>query len=191
MTTQNMVNVGLSGATGSGNFVGSTSATLVTPTLGAATATTIAFNPTTGGNIGTTAADNASTGIVGQVLSTNIPYASAFSLTSGGTSGTSIILNVTAGDWDVSGNVYVYSSANALSQVLAGFAFSNGTLPSDNSYIGCPFSPVTDTAGIVAFNVPMIRVNSSSTTTVYLTALATFALGTATLCGNIYARRMR
>ena len=37
MTTNNAVNVGLSGSTGTGNFVGSTSATLVTPLLGTPT----------------------------------------------------------------------------------------------------------------------------------------------------------
>lgn len=43
MATNNQVNVGLSGSTGSGNFVGSTSPTLVTPTLGVANATSINF----------------------------------------------------------------------------------------------------------------------------------------------------
>jgi hypothetical protein len=41
MTTNNAVNVGLSGSTGSGNFVGATSPTLVTPTIGVATATSV------------------------------------------------------------------------------------------------------------------------------------------------------
>src|SRR5260221_9606579 len=41
MATNNSVNNGLSGATGTGNFVGSTSATLVTPALGVAAATSI------------------------------------------------------------------------------------------------------------------------------------------------------
>jgi hypothetical protein len=43
MTTINAVGNGLSGATGTGTFVGSTSPTLVTPTLGVATATSINF----------------------------------------------------------------------------------------------------------------------------------------------------
>ena len=34
MTTNNIVNVGLSGSTGTGNFVGATSPTLITPALG-------------------------------------------------------------------------------------------------------------------------------------------------------------
>lgn len=41
MSTQNSVNLTLSGATGSGTFVGATSPTLVTPVLGVATATSI------------------------------------------------------------------------------------------------------------------------------------------------------
>lgn len=43
MTTNNSVNVGLSGSTGSGTFVGATSPTLVTPVIGVATATSINF----------------------------------------------------------------------------------------------------------------------------------------------------
>lgn len=47
MATNNQVNVGLSGQTGTGSFVGSTSPTLVTPTLGVASATSINFGGTT------------------------------------------------------------------------------------------------------------------------------------------------
>jgi hypothetical protein len=46
MATVNQVGVGLSGSTGTGTFVGSTSPTLITPTLGVVTATSINF----GGN---------------------------------------------------------------------------------------------------------------------------------------------
>lgn len=43
MATNNAVNTSLSGQTGTGSFVGSTSPTLVTPVLGAASATSINF----------------------------------------------------------------------------------------------------------------------------------------------------
>jgi hypothetical protein len=43
MTTQNSVNVGLSGTSGTGNFCGSNSPIIVTPTLGVAAATSINF----------------------------------------------------------------------------------------------------------------------------------------------------
>lgn len=46
MTTNNAVNTGLSGTTGSGNFVGANSPTLITPVLGVATGTS--FNAMTG-----------------------------------------------------------------------------------------------------------------------------------------------
>lgn len=55
MTTQNSINTGLSGTTGTGNFVGATSPTLITPTLGAALATSIQISNTglldTNGNV--------------------------------------------------------------------------------------------------------------------------------------------
>ncbi len=47
MTTNNPVNTGLSGTTGSGNFVGANTPTLITPVLGAATATSINFGGST------------------------------------------------------------------------------------------------------------------------------------------------
>lgn len=47
MTTKNAVGNSLTGSTGSGSFVGATSPTLVTPVLGAATATSINFGQTT------------------------------------------------------------------------------------------------------------------------------------------------
>lgn len=47
MTTNCAVEVGLSGSTGTGNFVGATSPTLITPTLGVATATSVTFGQST------------------------------------------------------------------------------------------------------------------------------------------------
>ncbi len=44
MTTINLSGNGLAGSTGSGSFVGSTSPTLVTPIIGAASATTVQFS---------------------------------------------------------------------------------------------------------------------------------------------------
>jgi hypothetical protein len=72
MATNNSVDVGLAGSTGTVNFVGSTSPTLVTPILGAATATSVTFSPTTGGIVGTTTNDNAGAGKVGEFISSVI-----------------------------------------------------------------------------------------------------------------------
>lgn len=50
MTTNNSVNSPLSGTTGTGNFVGANTPTLITPVLGAATATSINFGGSSLGN---------------------------------------------------------------------------------------------------------------------------------------------
>ena len=47
MTTNNSVNSPLSGTTGTGNFVGANTPTLITPVLGAATATSVNFGGST------------------------------------------------------------------------------------------------------------------------------------------------
>ena len=47
MATNNQVNVGLSGSTGTGNFVGANTPTLITPVLGSATATSVNFGGST------------------------------------------------------------------------------------------------------------------------------------------------
>ncbi len=46
MTTKNQIDLGLSGSSGTGSFVGTNSPTLVTPTLGVASATSINFGGT-------------------------------------------------------------------------------------------------------------------------------------------------
>jgi hypothetical protein len=47
MATMNQIGLGLSGSTGTGNFVGANTPTLITPVLGAATATSINFGGST------------------------------------------------------------------------------------------------------------------------------------------------
>lgn len=66
MATNNAVNVGLSGSTGSGNFVGATSPVLVTPNLGTPTAgvlTSCTGLPLTTGVTGTLGTTNGGTGV--------------------------------------------------------------------------------------------------------------------------------
>ncbi len=68
MATMNQVGVGLSGSTGTGNFVGANTPTLITPVIGAATGTSL----TTSGNIITTAgyytSGSSSGGFSGELL---------------------------------------------------------------------------------------------------------------------------
>jgi hypothetical protein len=184
MTTNNVLDVNLSGATGTVNFVGATSATLITPTLGAATATSLTFNPTTSGMVGTTTNDNASAGIVGQSITSVILIASAVTFTTGVTSDlTSIAL--TAGDWDVWGNYRL--GATTIGQCT--FWINNASVTLPDSSVRCTVAPLLASTA-VGMDVPYQRFSLSGNTTIYISGQANFS-GTGTVCGGIYARRAR
>lgn len=240
MATNDAVNVGLSGVTGTGNFVGATSPILITPTLGVATGTSLKFsgnnglidsngnellalsptasavnywtiaNAATAGNPilsmtgsdsniigylqgkgtgtiavkGTGTNDSAAAGYVGEYISSQILFASATSLTTATVKNVTSI-SLTAGDWDVSGQVSVTSSI-ATQAVSCAISTTSATLPDFSVY---------STIGATTVSVSMImstqRINISSTTTVYLVAEASFSGGTCTACGFIGARRAR
>lgn len=188
MTTNNVVDTPLSGTTGTGSFVGSTSPTLVTPTLGVATATSLAFSPTTGGIIGTTAADNASAGKVGEVFVSSIVLGSAISITSA-TNKNLTSITVTAGDWDVFANV-LFTPSVAFSAALCGVSTTTATFP-DSSLLAWVQTTTAILSGATGLTAPYQRINVNGSTTIYIVANATFAAGTATICGQILARRVR
>ena len=184
MSTNNAVGVGLSGATGTGNFVGSTSPTLTTPTIGAATATSVAFSPTTGGIIGTTAADNAGAGKVGEVISSSIASGSAVTFTSGTPKNlTSIVL--TAGDWDVQGNLIAVGTT--VISNISGISTTTGTLPDVSLTARISGTSSATSQGVT---VPYQRFNVSGNTTVFLVGNIN-GTGTINCSGNLSARRAR
>jgi hypothetical protein len=194
MATNNAVNSPLSGTTGTGNFVGSTSPTLVTPTLGAATATSLAFSPTTGGIIGTTAADNASAGDVGEYISASVVSGSAVSLTSGAASNITSI-SLTAGDWDVYANIYNISGSGTLATSFFGQITTTSATFTFPPTITTPASggnnlTASATEGFYLAVGPA-RINVSGTTTVYLVATSVFTVSTLGGYGWIVARRRR
>lgn len=192
MATNNAVNTSLSGQTGTGTFVGATSPTLVTPTLGAATATSLAFSPTTGGIIGTATNDNAGAEKVGELVNSLISSATPLSLTTlTVTNLTSISL--TAGDWDVWGNVGFTGGATTVIQVAIGFiSTSSASLTDSSLYSSVYFGGSTPFATAVpGFCVPEQRLSLASTTTVYLEVFAQFSVSTCSAVGGIYARRRR
>lgn len=185
MTTNNAVNVNLSGQTGTGTFVGSTSPTLVTPTLGAATATSVAFSPTTGGIVGTTTNDNTTAGDVGEYVNSTVLFGSAISLTNS-TAADVTHISLTAGDWDVWGNIFI-SGVGGVTNAATWINTTSATQP-DSSLI----ASVTDSTGYSGGGqpVPSQRMSLSGTTTVYVSCIATFGTS-AVASGYISARRRR
>jgi hypothetical protein len=192
MTTNNAVNSPLAGTTGTGHFVGSTSATLVTPTLGAATATSVVFSPTTGGIIGTTTNDNAAAGTVGEYISSSVLIGAAVSM-SNATPITIASISLTAGDWDVSGMFVSNPAAGTTSTAVAmGISTVNNTFGTVAAE--CNYASINGSFGANVIQAPVngrMRISLSTTTTVYLVAQVSFSVSTMTGYGFIGARRAR
>jgi hypothetical protein len=188
MTTQNVLNVGLSGQTGTGNFAGSTSPAFITPTLLSPTATTLAFSPTTSGIIGITDGSNSNTGYVGQFVSSVVLAASAISISNASpTNLTSISLG--AGDWDLWGSI-MFLPTLIITNISSWISSTSATMP-DGSLVA-----INPTNGpLTGINnaplTPTLRFNVSTTTTIYISGQVSVTSGTCTICGGIYARRRR
>lgn len=192
MAVINQVGNALTGSTGTGAFVGATSPTLVTPTLGAATATTVTFSPTTGGIVGTTTNNNTDAGNVGEFVSSTIAAGSAISLTTT-VSANITSISLTAGDWDVWGTVLcVTGGASTLSRLNGSLSTTSATQPAPSADGGAFVSTYMSMGASLLAGLPcgQIRLSLSGTTTVYLVVNATFT-STATAYGYIAARRVR
>lgn len=174
--------------TGSGGIVLATSPTLVTPTLGAATATSLAFSPTTGGIVGTTTNDNAGAGKVGEFISSNV-VATTVSLTDN-TAANVTSISLTAGDWDVYGNVFIII-AGVCTQFGAWISSTSATEPAAQFENRMSANFATGFAANIGQQAPFTRMSLSGTTTVYLSTLTRFSTSTVTAGGGIYARRVR
>lgn len=146
----------------------------------------VAFSPTTKGIVGTATNNDAAAGYVGQFISSVIAAASAVSLTNNIAANVTSI-SLTAGDWDVYGNVFFISSGSLITAALAWSSATSATIPDQSLYNANYLGAGTAAQGV---GIPYKRYSLSGTTTVYLTGLANFT-GTCTACGGIYARRAR
>ena len=192
MATNNAVNTSLAGQTGTGTFVGATSPTLVTPVLGAASATSLSFSSTSG-IIGTTTNNNAAAGSVGQLISSVVTAASGITFTTNVAANVTSI-SLTAGDWDVIGNVtFIPVLTTTRVYITDGWiSLTSATLPDQSLYASLPYVNTGFVSSTyIGFNVPSLRVSISGTTTVYLSILGAFDTSTLKACGGIYARRVR
>lgn len=175
------------GATGttSTNLVFSTSPTFITPTLGAASATSVSFSSTSG-IIGTTTNDDAAAGSVGEYITNTT---SSVSLTSPSPK-TITSITLTAGDWDVFGKVsFVPASGTTSTFLEATISSTNNTQESNEG--GFVLQTSFTASAIQGNSVGTVRKSLSGTTTIYLVAQATFAVSTMTANATIAARRVR
>lgn len=162
-------------ASGSGSLVLGTSPTITTPN-----------------EVGTVAVGNAAAGSIGEYVSQFVLVGSSVALTTGVSANVTSI-SLTAGDWDVNGNISLAPGGTTTTQsALGGFSLTSATLQvvSANGFgssVGAGAS-----AGVpYSLSPGTTRVNVSSTTTVYLVVNATFSVSTNAAYGFISARRVR
>jgi len=136
--------------------------------------------------VGTKTNDNAAAGNIGEYVESNI--VTPVSITSvTPTNLTSISL--TAGDWDVWGNIAFNGAGGAtLTLQLAGISLTSNTFGPDNRGYG-QYS-VSDIIGST-IAPPVFRVSIASTTTVYMVGRVTFSTGSCSMAGTLSARRAR
>jgi len=147
-------------------------------TVGAGlTMPSITFNSTTE-IVGTTTNNNAATGSVGEFVSSTILAGSAVGV-SNATAANVTSISLSAGDWDLYGNVG--AGGTTVSQSLAWISLVSSTVPDLSLVGGAPYNFVY---------APYTRISLSGTTTVYLSTRVT-GTGSLTAYGNIYARRAR
>lgn len=141
---------------------------------------------------GTTAADNPAAGSIGQYISSTVLIGSAVSLTSG-TPANVTSISLTAGDWDVWGNVFYSANASTVTTVAIAWTSTTSatqpTAPNNGGETAWVGQGVTNLSPAVSAG--MQRINVSSTTTVYLSTQSSFTVSTAAAYGFIGARRVR
>lgn len=154
---------------------------------------TFASTTTFGGGIaGTTLSNNASSGNLGEYVQTLVAQGSAVTCT------TTVVTNVaqvilSAGDWDVEGNVNITNAAATVTQEVACIwptTLTAAGMSTDGSEV---LSGVTGTLVTSADSItlPRKRINTGVTTTNFLAVKVTFSAGTVKAYGQINARRIR
>lgn len=145
---------------------------------------------TTGGIVGTTTNNNADAGSYGEYMADTVVAA-----TSGATTGTAqnvTSLALTAGDWDVSGNItFNYNAATTVSVLVGSSSLTSNTDGAVSAQTRVWFNPGVVPQTTTYLPIPTQRYSVASTTNVYLVATASFAVNTLGIGGTIRARRVR
>lgn len=154
--------------------------------------------PLTGAAIvGTTTNNDAAAGVVGEYLRSTISGAAPTTIATSSIPQNLTSLSLTAGDWEISGNVgFITTATTNVTRLLSGVSDVSIAIPTDN------FSKnSTNFVGGVVLNTPAngsvtqplsaSRVSINATTTVYLVVSASFTVSTVTAFGYLQARRVR
>ena len=156
--------------------------------LGAFTATSVTFSPTTGGIVGTTTNDSASAGYVGEYVTTNVG-SPGNSVSSAATTNVASMA-LTAGDWDVWGFVgYTPAASTIMTAVSCGVNSTTATISEAGRFLLSGIS--LSAASNCEFPTGVQRISLSGAGTAYLVTYQTFTTSTCKAYGYLYARRVR
>ena len=152
---------------------------------------------------GVTDGSNAAAGNIGEYISNIVPFASGHTMTNGTTAQLATV-TLTAGDWDVDGEVFFAFPAGNTTTFYVGYlstsnsgTFPGTAVPGDG---GFDYGQVALSAGVAGggslepYSITGLhtRVSSNVSTTLYLMGDINFAgVGTTTGYGAIRARRIR
>jgi hypothetical protein len=143
---------------------------------------------------GTTSNNNAPAGDIGEFIQSSVNAGSGTNLSNNAPADVTSI-SLTAGDWDVYGNVnFAAGVSTVVTEVIGWINTSSATVPSGS---GTPNGgaiaafPVAASNNAPTFSVGRMRLSLSTTTTVYLSVKASFTVSTLNPGGFIGARRVR
>ena len=148
--------------------------------------------------LGTILVDNAAAGVVGEFVTATVAAGGAVALTTAVAANVTSI-SLTAGDWDVNGQVdHLIAATTSLTQLNASMSLTTAALSPQAGGAGlgtdatatASFAAMVPTANITQ-GLVMTRLSVSATTTVFLVAQDTFTLSTISAFGTIRARRVR
>ena len=147
--------------------------------------------------VGTTTNDSAAAGNLGEVIYSEVVFGSGVSLTTN-VAKTVTSISLTAGDWDIYGNIIFFPSGThtaSVTRLSGGISLSTNTMPTLSdptlSAGSVVISATVPGDALIYVNICPCRQSLSGNTTVYLIALATFTVNTLTAGGFITARRAR
>lgn len=142
--------------------------------------------------VGTATNDNAAAGSVGEYIESSVPVGSVVALTST-TAKTVTSITLSAGDWDVSGDVYISPAATtSMTQTAGSISTTTNTIDfSPGRFSQKVFSAVITAGFGISEPIPPTRFSVTGSTTVFLVAQATFTISTNGAYGIIRARRVR
>lgn len=147
--------------------------------------------------IGTSTNDNAAAGSIGEFVSSIVPIGSAVALTSGIVANVTSI-SLTAGDWDVWGEVFFTgNTSTSYGLPLGAISLTSATLPtlpavnSSSIRMVASGSLTPGANGTPQLPLAPARILIASTTTVYLITSVSFTVSTFSAYGKICARRVR